>query len=470
MLNAGYRVWIHEVRPSLNPETGACEVPRGPDDGRCVLLACLDVNFVEVANELQVDGEVTIDRTCGPILVQTRLLQEFLLYGAGGGAAAPLLGSPPDGGGGGAVVAPMLHSDLNGLGADDHDQYLLVNPADRSLIANLDAGTNLISNLGEAGAPTGSEAVRWDRAVKNGDAAGGDLSGSYPNPQVQSLQGNPVSPNVLTPGDAGDVLVWDGGTWVNVPGPFTARPTRIIGLSWRHGAQMLLSHTHDGAAVSGLAVAFGRTSGVLQRVQSGTLNNDTMRVFIRIVPPGAPATIPVFSTAELQPDSVLAVDATLAGSRVVSTVTPGNPDLANAVLFLIDDTAASQLAERNAQLFIELTGDHVLDADGRAIDAEFPRTGLPSGDGPGDATLGIQGGHFYSNVTVGLNVIAIGGFDLNAGNLDDIRGLPGIGDVIAGRIIVERRRRGGFDSLEDLADIRGVTRALLDDLRALLDN
>ena len=61
-----------------------------------------------------------------------------------------------------------------------------------------------------------------------------------------------------------------------------------------------------------------------------------------------------------------------------------------------------------------------------------------------------------------------GPLDLNSATLEQLDALPGVGPATAKAIIEERERRGGFRSVEDLLDVRGIGPAKLDALRDLV--
>lgn len=61
-----------------------------------------------------------------------------------------------------------------------------------------------------------------------------------------------------------------------------------------------------------------------------------------------------------------------------------------------------------------------------------------------------------------------GPLDLNQADADALDGLPGIGPVLAERIVAWRVEHGRFSSVDELAEVSGIGPALLSDLRDLV--
>lgn len=89
---------------------------------------------------------------------------------------------------------------------------------------------------------------------------------------------------------------------------------------------------------------------------------------------------------------------------------------------------------------------------GGPVSAGEPAAAVPSM--AGDATLDVP-----SNV---------GLIDVNSATAGELDALPGIGPVIAERIVAARQEQGPFTTVDDLAGVNGISRRMVDDLRPLV--
>lgn len=69
----------------------------------------------------------------------------------------------------------------------------------------------------------------------------------------------------------------------------------------------------------------------------------------------------------------------------------------------------------------------------------------------------------------GGNPVSPARFDINTADASDFEALPGIGPVIAERIVAYRDEHGPFEALESLLDVPGIGESKLDAIRTALD-
>lgn len=117
---------------------------------------------------------------------------------------------------------------------------------------------------------------------------------------------------------------------------------------------------------------------------------------------------------------------------------------------------------------IDAAGGLAPDADGARINLAAPvadgeRIYVPIvGEEPPTAVVGAGGGGG------GGAVGGVGPVDLNTADEAELDSLPGVGPATAAAIVEHRERIGGFTSVDQLLDVRGIGEAKLEQLRSLV--
>jgi competence protein ComEA len=97
--------------------------------------------------------------------------------------------------------------------------------------------------------------------------------------------------------------------------------------------------------------------------------------------------------------------------------------------------------------------------DGEQVVVPGPGDPVPAAAGPGSSgpPAGADG-------TGGAGRVV----DLNAATDSDLDGLPGVGPVLAGRIVAWRTQHGRFSRVDELGEVAGIGPKLLERLRPLV--
>lgn len=174
--------------------------------------------------------------------------------------------------------------------------------------------------------------------------------------------------------------------------------TQIIELSWAHTEKVDFHRPNvidgQGRERVGLVVLFSREVDAARVDAEHVFTVDAPNPFApgQAIELGLRCRCPVLGVVE--PVEILAENN---GLIEMAQVTPG-AQFSKAIAFIFDEVV-ERLVERfdgRGDFGMRLNGEFVVDSDGRAVDAEFTRAELPSGDRPQGSAFGVQGGLFQS--------------------------------------------------------------------------
>ncbi len=235
--------------------------------------------------------------------------------------------------------------------------------------------------------------------------------------------------------------------------------TRINRLSWRHSLPavgLADIKRNNGEVVQGFIIGFTGVvvttridhDHVFQVAIKNRTRENNIPVFCRCYLEGE--VIPVTNLQDNAFDVIGFADESVSPADGIAFI-PQRQVIDN--LFKLDD------------LFITLRGDFITDISNRAIDAEFVRGSLPTGDRAQGSSYGIQGGTFESWFRLDRSATETGTVPVNSADVTLIANLPRVTRTLANRIVENRP----FRNDDDLLKLRGVSKTLIDEIRNLIN-
>ncbi len=165
------------------------------------------------------------------------------------------------------------------------------------------------------------------------------------------------------------------------------------------------------------------------------------------------------------------VRSAMQGGPVAAPAGPGaSPSPTSTAVPIIVDVAG---AVRKPGVYEFAEGDRVIDAI-QAAGGATPKASLDALNLAAPLTDGVQilVPKAAPAAPVGSSVSTSGGptqlVNVNTASATELEELPGIGEVIAQRIVDYRTENGPFASVDDLEDVSGIGEAILGDIRDLV--
>lgn len=202
------------------------------------------------------------------------------------------------------------------------------------------------------------------------------------------------------------------------------------------------------------AVAAGSLAGLVLLLFFLLVRGQRDTVILHVQPIDDPSVIRVYVGGDVTSPGLISLQR---GSRVADAIAAAGGLLTSA------DTSGLGMAA------VLKDADQIIVPSRRPTpSSSAPQPGVPlTGDSPDSSPVADPGSNPYPLATQAPQEVR-GPIDINSAPESELDLLPGIGPAIAARIIEYRLEHGPFQTLEELAEVSGISARMVEDLRPLI--